>query len=89
VLHSDVPVLVDFSAKWCGPCKALAPTLDQVAAERPQVRVVKIDIDESPGLAAQYGVKSIPSLMLFKGGRVVAKQRGLLSKAHVTGMLDL
>ena len=69
VLRSDLPVLVDFYADWCGPCKALAPTLEQVAAENPQARVVKVNIDDSPELAARYGVKSVPRLLVFKDGR--------------------
>jgi thioredoxin 1 len=89
VLHSDVPVLVDFYAKWCGPCKALAPTLDEVAAENPQTRVVKVNIEESPELAARYGVKSIPALVVFRDGQIVARHTGSLSKTRLKSMLDL
>ena len=89
VLRSDAPVLVDFYASWCGPCKKLAPTLEEVAAESPQAKVVKVNIDESPELAARYGVKSIPSLMVFKDGQVVAKQKGVVSKTRLVAMLDL
>lgn len=88
VLRSDVPVLVDFYATWCGPCKVLAPTLDEVASETPQARVVKVNIDDSPELAARYGVKSVPSLMVFRDGQVVAKQQGVVSKTQLTAMLD-
>jgi len=87
VLQSDVPVLVDFYADWCGPCKALGPTLDQVAAENPQARVVKVNIDHSPDLAARYGVKSIPRLMVFKGGQVAANRTGAANKAALNAML--
>ncbi len=87
VLQSDVPVLVDFYADWCGPCKALGPTLDQVAAENPQARVVKVNIDHSPDLAARYGVKSIPRLMVFKGGQIAANRTGSASKSALTAML--
>jgi thioredoxin 1 len=77
VLQSNVPVLVDFYATWCGPCKKLATTLEQVAAENTQVMVVKVDVDDNPKLAARYGVKSLPTLMIFQDGQMVAKQQGL------------
>lgn len=89
VLTADVPVLVDFYADWCGPCKALAPTLEQVAAENPQVRVVKVNIDHSPELAARYGVKSIPRLLVFKDGQIAAQQNGVVSKTRLNAMLVL
>jgi len=89
VLRSDVPVLVDFYASWCGPCKRLAPTLEEVAAESLQARVVKVDVDESPELAARYGVRSVPSLLVFRNGQVVAKEKGAVSKSRLIAMLDL
>jgi thioredoxin 1 len=89
VLRAEVPVLVDFYASWCGPCQLLAPTLDLLAAETPQAKVVKIDIDDNPELAARYAVRSVPSLMVFRGGRVVARQSGGASKAQLKTMLGL
>jgi len=89
VLRSDEPVLVDFYATWCGPCKRLAPTLDELAAESPGARVVKVNIDDSPELADRYGVHSIPNILVFKNGRVVAKEKGVVSKSRLKSMLDL
>ena len=82
VLKSDKPVLVDFTATWCGPCKAIAPLLDQVSAAMPEkLKVVKLDIDNDPISAQKFNVMSIPTLLIFKGGKVVAKQVGSLNKS--------
>jgi thioredoxin 1 len=89
VLKSNVPVLVDFYAKWCGPCRMLAPTLEELAKETPQARIVKIDVDDNPELAARYGVNSLPSLIVFKAGNITARQKGLVSKTRLQAMLDL
>ena len=84
VLKSDIPVLVDFWAPWCGPCKALAPTIDDVANETAgRLKVVKLDIDEAPGVAAKYGVQSIPTLILFKNGDIVEQLVGMMPKTGI------
>ena len=88
VLKSETPVLVDFNATWCGPCRMLKPTLDQVAAERPDVKVVGVDIDENMDLAEEYGVFSIPCLVLFKDGAEAERSVGLVPKESVLAMLD-
>ncbi|MCH8505312.1 MAG: thioredoxin TrxA [Ectothiorhodospiraceae bacterium] len=84
VLKADGPVLVDYWAEWCGPCKMLAPILDDVAAEyRGKVKVVKVNIDESRGLAPKYGIRGIPTLMIFEGGDVKATRVGALSRPEL------
>lgn len=89
VLKSDVPVLVDFSATWCGPCKQIAPFVDQLAAEYSgRVKVTKVDIDASPNTAAQLGIRSVPTLKLFKGGEVVAEQVGAVPKAKIASLME-
>jgi len=89
VLQSDVPVLVDFYADWCGPCKKLSPLLDQLAHQTEGARIVKVNIDDSPELAIRYGVKGIPHLQVFKGGKAVAQHVGMANKQQLSEMLAL
>ncbi|MGL5252826.1 MAG: thioredoxin [Moraxella sp.] len=89
VLQSDVPVLVDFWATWCGPCKAIAPVLDELSGEYAnKARIVKIDVDQNPNLAAQYGIRSIPTLFVFKNGEKVDATMGMQPKAQLAALLD-
>ena len=87
VLKSDKPVLVDFYAVWCGPCKMIAPILEEIAAEREDIRVCKINVDEEPELAAKYQVVSIPSLFVIKDGQVTNQSLGAKPKAQILEML--
>jgi thioredoxin 1 len=88
VLQADGPVLVDFYADWCGPCQRLAPVLDRVAQDLTDGRIVKIDVDNSPGLAARYNVQSIPTLLVFVDGQVVERTRGVQSEQELRDLLQ-
>lgn len=89
VLRAEEPVLVDFFATWCGPCRAMAPTLDELAVDLAgRVRVVKLDVDEAPQLAREHGISSIPCLVVFKGGREVGRIVGAVPKRRIAGTLE-
>lgn len=89
VLNSDKPVLVDFWAPWCGPCRMISPTIDQLAAENgDKFRIGKVNIDDSPATPAKYGISGIPTLLIFKGGQVVQRFTGVTDKQTLQKALD-
>ncbi len=89
VLKSDVPVLVDYWAEWCGPCKSIAPILDEVAKEYDgRLKIAKVNVDENRAVPAKFGIRGIPTLMIFKNGNLEATRVGALSKSQLTAFLD-
>ena len=88
VLKSEKTVLLDFWAAWCGPCQMIAPTIHEISEERGDIVVGKVNVDEEPALAMQFGISSIPTLLVFKGGEVTGKAVGLRSKAQLLELLD-
>lgn len=89
LINADNPVFIDFFADWCGPCKALAPTISELAKEvKDKVRVLKIDVDKNQAIAQKYGIRGVPTLMLFKKGEVIWRESGVLSKKQLMRVIE-
>ena len=88
VLESEKPVLLDFWASWCGPCRMVSPIVDEIAEERSDIAVGKVNVDEQPELAGKFGVASIPTLVVLRGGRIVRQSVGAMPKSRILALLD-